>query len=150
MTDSGAERKAQTRANFDRLAPDYDVEGCFAYFGRRLVDEVGVEAGVHVLDVASGRGAVLFPAAEKAGSTGHVVGIDLSEGMVRATSDDASQRGIAAHLHVMDAENLAFPDASFGRSANSDAFSSPVVELASPVGRSRRLRTSTSCWKNLV
>ncbi|HEY8601085.1 MAG TPA: hypothetical protein VIL85_21810 [Thermomicrobiales bacterium] len=34
-----AERKAQTRAVFDRIVPEYDASGpgCFATFGRRLV-----------------------------------------------------------------------------------------------------------------
>lgn len=113
--DDGAARKAQTRAVFDRLAADYDVAGpgCFAEFGQRLVDEVGVEPGARVLDVASGRGAVLFPAAERAGPTGSVVGIDLSEAMAQATNEDARRRGINAHVRVMDAEQLGFPDGSF-------------------------------------
>jgi ubiquinone/menaquinone biosynthesis C-methylase UbiE len=60
---------------FDRLAPDYDAIGqaSFAYFGRRLVEEVGVEADDRVLDIACGRGAVLFAAAERVTAAGHVV-----------------------------------------------------------------------------
>src|ERR1700694_1372197 len=102
---------------FDRLAPEYDAVGphCFAYFGRRLVEEVGITAGQHVLDVASGRGAVLFAATEKVGPTGSVVGIDLAEGMVRATNAEAGQRGLGAPVRVMDAERLDFPDAAFSR-----------------------------------
>jgi ubiquinone/menaquinone biosynthesis C-methylase UbiE len=115
MTDNPAERKAQVAAQFSRLAPDYDVTGCFAYFGRRLVDAVGVESGQRVLDVASGRGAVLFPAAERVGPSGHVEGIDLAEGMVAAVNADAERRGITARVRQMDAEHLDFPDASFDR-----------------------------------
>ena len=42
---SAARSKAQTQAQFSRLAPDYDAAGpgIFAHFGRRLVDVVGVE-----------------------------------------------------------------------------------------------------------
>jgi len=115
MTDNPAERKAQVAAQFSRLAPDYDVSGCFIYFGRRLVEAVGVEPGQRVLDVASGRGAVLFPAAERVGPGGHVEGIDLAEGMVAAVNADAARRGIAARVQVLDAEHLDFPDASFDR-----------------------------------
>jgi SAM-dependent methyltransferase len=97
------------------LAPDYDVAGCFVHYGRRLVDEVGVEPGQRVLDVASGRGAVLFPAADLVGSTGHVEGIDLAEGMVQAVNADAERRGLAIRVRQMDAESLDFPDASFDR-----------------------------------
>jgi ubiquinone/menaquinone biosynthesis C-methylase UbiE len=79
--DEAEARKVQMRAIFDRLAPEYDAAGpgCFAYFGLRLVEEVGIPAGERVLDVASGRGAVLFAAAEKVGPTGTAVGIDLAE-----------------------------------------------------------------------
>lgn len=115
LADPIAERKAQTRAVFDRIVPDYDAggPGCFATFGRRLVAEVGVLAGQRVLDVATGRGAVLLPAAEAVGPTGSVTGLDLSEGMVRATREEAARRGVAAEVLVGDAEALDFPDATF-------------------------------------
>ena len=115
MTDNPAERKAQVAAQFTRMAPDYDVVGNFTHFGRRLVEAVGVEPGQRVLDVASGRGAVLFPAAERVGPGGHVEGIDLAEGMVAAVNADAERRGTAARVRLMDAEQLDFPDASFDR-----------------------------------
>lgn len=115
MTDSPAARKAQLGAQYTQLAPEYDADGGFAHFGRRLVEIVGVEPGQRVLDVASGRGAVLFPAAERAGPAGHVEGIDLAEGMVRATNQDAERRGIRARVRLMDAEHLDFPDAAFDR-----------------------------------
>ena len=107
MTDSPETRKAQIRAQFSRLAPVYDFVGCFAYFGPRLVEAVGVEPGQRVLDVASGRGAVLFPAAERVGPDGHAEGIDLAEGMVQAVNADAEARGIAARVRLMDAEQRA-------------------------------------------
>ena len=114
MSDEAAARKEQTRALFDRLAPDYDAgPRCFTHFGGRLVDVVGIAPGQRVLDVATGRGAVLFPAAERAGTAGSVVGIDLAEGMARATNAEAEHRGLSAHVHVMDAEHLDFPDATF-------------------------------------
>lgn len=109
--------KAQTRAVFNRIAPEYDVAGpgCFAHYGRRLVEVVGVGPGQRVLDVATGRGAVLVPAAERVGATGEVIGIDLAEGMVGAANDEVARRRISATVRVMDAERLDFPDASFDR-----------------------------------
>jgi ubiquinone/menaquinone biosynthesis C-methylase UbiE len=67
------------RALIDRLAPGYDAVGParFAYSGRRLVGAVGVGAGQRVLDVACGRGTVLFLAAARV-AAGDVVGIDLA------------------------------------------------------------------------
>jgi ubiquinone/menaquinone biosynthesis C-methylase UbiE len=71
-------------------------------------------AGARVLDVASGRGALLFPAAEQVGATGEVLGIDLSEPMVRATAEEIQRRGLTqAEALCMDAERLTFPAASF-------------------------------------
>jgi ubiquinone/menaquinone biosynthesis C-methylase UbiE len=115
MSDSPEAQKEQVRALFSGLASEYDAHGGFAHFGRRLVDIAGVEPGQRVLDVASGRGAVLFPAAERVGVEGQVEGIDLAEGMVQATNVEAERRGVAARVRVMDAEHLDFPDASFDR-----------------------------------
>ncbi|MBW8009685.1 MAG: methyltransferase domain-containing protein [Chloroflexi bacterium] len=75
-------------------------------------------AGDKVLDVAAGRGAILFPAAELVGETGDVIGIDLAEGMVSATMKDIKARGIGnASMQVMDAENLEFESNFFDRVA---------------------------------
>ncbi|HLH25627.1 MAG TPA: methyltransferase domain-containing protein [Chloroflexota bacterium] len=117
MSDGAAARKAQTAAAFSNLAPEYDTTGpgCFAHFGRRLVELVGVEPGQRVLDVATGRGAVLFPAAERAGAAGEALGVDLAEGMVQATSAEAARRKLPVRVVVMDAERLDLPDAAFDR-----------------------------------
>jgi ubiquinone/menaquinone biosynthesis C-methylase UbiE len=76
---------------------------------------VGVERGQSVLDVATGRGAILIPVAEQVGSVGRVVGIDLAEAMIEAARHDMAARGVQAELQVMDAERLEFADASFDR-----------------------------------
>jgi len=116
-SDPATSPKDQVRATFDRLAHAYDAAGpgCFAHFGRRLVDVVGLEPRNVVLDVATGRGAVLFPALDRVGPTGKVLGIDLSEGMVRETNAEAERRGLTPPAQVMDAEELEFSDRSFDR-----------------------------------
>lgn len=114
MSNDHAARKAQTKTLFNTVSPDYDSgPGCFAHFGRRLVEVANINSGAHVLDIASGRGAVLFPVAERVGAGGEVVGIDLSDAMANATSEEAASRGIKACVFVMDAEELTFADASF-------------------------------------
>lgn len=117
MSDTATARKAQTRAIFNRIAEDYDMAGpgCFAHFGKRLVEAAGIEPGERVLDVATGRGAALFPAAERVGQRGEAIGIDLSEEMVRIAGEEADKRGLSVRVQVMDAEQLDFPDASFDR-----------------------------------
>lgn len=107
--------KAQIVDLFHRLAPTYDASGHFAYFGRRLVDRAGVAPGQRVLDVASGRGAVLFPSADRVGPDGHAEGVDLAAGMVEAANADAERLGLSARVRQMDAEHLEFPDAAFDR-----------------------------------
>jgi ubiquinone/menaquinone biosynthesis C-methylase UbiE len=108
--------KSRTKAQFDTIAAEYDVgPGCFAHFGKRLVEAAEIKPGQRVLDVASGRGAVLFPCVERTGRTGEVIGIDLAEEMARATNVDATNRGISVRVQVMDAEDLDFADATFDR-----------------------------------
>jgi ubiquinone/menaquinone biosynthesis C-methylase UbiE len=116
MNDDALGRKARAKTQFNTVAAEYDAgPGCFAHFGRRLVSAAEIQPGQRVLDVASGRGAVLFPCAEQVGQTGQVVGVDLAEAMARATNEEAARRGISARVQVMDAEHLEFPDAAFDR-----------------------------------
>jgi SAM-dependent methyltransferase len=114
MSNDHAARKAQTKTLFNTVCPGYDSgPGCFAYFGRRLVELANIPVGARVLDIATGRGAVLFPVAERVGADGAIVGIDLAEAMAHATSEEAVRRGLKASVKVMDAEELIFPDECF-------------------------------------
>jgi ubiquinone/menaquinone biosynthesis C-methylase UbiE len=116
VNDDPTGAKAEARMRFNATAADYDAgAGAFAHFGRRLVDIAAIAPGNRVLDVASGRGAVLFPAAEKAGASGDALGIDLAEEMVRITNEAAARSGLRPRVRVMDAERLDFPDAAFDR-----------------------------------
>jgi ubiquinone/menaquinone biosynthesis C-methylase UbiE len=108
--------KSEIAALYTRAAPIYGTVGPnrFAYVGRGLVNRLGIGEGAQVLDVATGRGANLFPTAERVGASGRVTGIDLSEGMVRETAAEIQRRNIHnAVVMQMDAEQLTFDDASF-------------------------------------
>ena len=101
---------------FNRAAPTYDQVGFrfFQYFGERIADLINIPKKANILDVASGRGAILFPALKKVGSEGSVIGIDLSENMVRLTTQEINKRGFSnAKMIQMDAEKLKFPDNMF-------------------------------------
>jgi SAM-dependent methyltransferase len=115
MSDDADVLKARAAARFNTMAAEFDEQGAFAHFGRRLVELVGVEVGHRVLDVATGRGAVFFPAAESAGAAGEAIGVDLAENMVRAANEEAERRGLGTPVRVMDAEQLDFPDGAFDR-----------------------------------
>jgi ubiquinone/menaquinone biosynthesis C-methylase UbiE len=99
---------------YSRGAEGYGDIGYFPVYGERLVEIAGVTPGAFVLDVACGRGAALFPAAERVGSNGRVNGVDISPGMVKETSAEIARRGIVnASAVVMDAEGLEFHDGYF-------------------------------------
>ncbi|MFZ2035257.1 MAG: hypothetical protein WAW53_16015, partial [Candidatus Dormiibacterota bacterium] len=65
MLDMSPEARKQAVAGlFSRTADTYDsVLPFFTYFGERMVTAAAVAPGDHVLDVACGLGASLFPAA---------------------------------------------------------------------------------------
>lgn len=113
--DEGDEAKALVAKVFSDSADTYDqVIDFFAPFGVALVEGAELHEGARVLDVASGRGACLYPALEAVGREGSVTGIDIAPGMVDALAADLAARGIAnAEVRVGDAEALEFPDATF-------------------------------------
>ncbi len=101
---------------FDGAAEQYDRAGpaIFRKLGARLVELVGIEPGMRVLDVATGSGAVLVAAAQRVGPSGQVIGVDLSNEMLGQA--DASVRALGlsnVQLGRMDAEALELADGSF-------------------------------------
>jgi ubiquinone/menaquinone biosynthesis C-methylase UbiE len=115
-THDGNGLKANIAGLYNRVAATYGQVGPekFAYAGRHLVEHMGISDGARVLDVAMGRGANLFPAAEKVGPRGQVIGIDLTENMVQETKAEIERRNIShATVLQMDAEHLTFDAASF-------------------------------------
>jgi ubiquinone/menaquinone biosynthesis C-methylase UbiE len=114
MREDEAKKKEQVAGVFGRAAPTYDNTGRFTHFGRKLVGSVNLAHGARVLDIAAGRGAILFPAAEHVGPEGKVTGVDLSEPMVQATAAEIRRRGLTqAEVFCLDAENLTFETGSF-------------------------------------
>ncbi len=109
-------KKEITADFFNQVASAYDRIGPrpFSHFGRRFAELAQIPENASVLDIASGRGAVLFPAAELAGAHGRVTGIDFSDEMVRETSAEIAGLNLKnAEILKMDAENLEFSDDSF-------------------------------------
>lgn len=107
-------KKDTLRGVFTRSASSYDRIRYFTVFGEWLVEMARIPEGATVLDVACGRGAVLFPAAERVGPSGHVIGIDLADGMARETGLEIARRELKqAETRQMDAEDLTFPDSFF-------------------------------------
>lgn len=106
----------QSSESWSRAAPGYGNTGptFFQYFGHELAQFAQVPKGARVLDVATGRGAVLFPAAEQVGPQGEAIGVDYAAGMVKETNTEINTRGVKnALVYQMDAEQLNFPDQTF-------------------------------------
>jgi len=102
-----------------------------------LLDQAALAPGERVLDVACGTGLVTLRAAERVGPRGAVVGTDISERMVEAARSLASRRGLRhVRFERMDAEELAFPDASFH--AALDALG--LMYVPDPVAALREMR----------
>lgn len=95
--------------NFGKVGPNYWED-----FGTRLVELSNINIGARVLDIGMGRGASLFPALDKAGKDGYVIGIDSSETMVNETYKDILHRNICnAEVKNMNAQYLNFKEESF-------------------------------------
>lgn len=117
MTDEPPDAlKARVARRYGLLASTWDRIGprIFALAGQKLVELSEVAPRDRVLDVGMGRGAVLFAAAERAGPSGRIIGIDISEEMVALTAREIEERGLAnAEVYAMDAESLDLPDGWF-------------------------------------
>ena len=105
------DREAVTRI-YGRWAPVYDlVFGALFDRGRQAAIAATERIGGRVLDVGVGTGIALPYYARSVG----VVGVDLSQAMLRRAQGRVAALGLrnVECLAVMDAERLAFADASF-------------------------------------
>lgn len=101
---------------FNDAAASYDSVGpsIFTQFGERLVEHMHLAPGMCVLDIATGKGAVLIPAAHRVGPEGRVIGIDLSDAILKEAEHAVRMERLTnVELHKVDAEHLEFPDQSF-------------------------------------
>ncbi|QLQ36601.1 class I SAM-dependent methyltransferase [Micromonospora robiginosa] len=113
--DTATYKTAVTQA-FNQAAASYDRMGVefFTPMGRRLVERVAPRPGERVLDVGCGRGACLFPAAERVGPTGRVLGVDIAEAMVAEAREAARRAGLTTvEARVMDGEHPDLPARSY-------------------------------------
>lgn len=80
----------------------------------RMLELAGIEAGHHVLDVASGLGEPAITAAAIVGEAGRIIGTDLVEDMVRFATEKAAKAELTNIIfHCIDGEMLDFEPASF-------------------------------------
>jgi ubiquinone/menaquinone biosynthesis C-methylase UbiE len=73
----------------------------------RMLELAGLSPGMRVLDLATGRGEPAIRAAARVGPLGHVVGVDISDSLLRMAKERAAREGLSnLDLRVGDAEVL--------------------------------------------
>ncbi len=120
--------KDSARASYDRMSRWYDLiagssEWKYVQIGLSLLK---ASEGEKILEIGHGTGKSVRAIANSVGETGHVHGLDLSEGMHRIASHRIDQAGLSerVELRIGDAAKLDFEDRFF------DAiFSSFTLEL---------------------
>jgi ubiquinone/menaquinone biosynthesis C-methylase UbiE len=79
----------------------------------KLIDLAEVQPGLHVLDVACGTGVVTRLAAERVGSTGRVVGLDINAAMLSVARGLPPVSGASVEWLEASALEIPLPDSSF-------------------------------------
>jgi len=116
---TSAERNSFAQDLFTPLPSRYDRLAEILSFGqngrwrRAMVDQIVEAPGAAVLDVASGTAGVAIQLARR--GTARVVGVDLTEQMLRQGRVNVTRAGLAARIGLVAGrgEQLPFPDASF-------------------------------------
>ncbi|MEH2176091.1 class I SAM-dependent methyltransferase [Nostoc sp.] len=114
MTDMDIYKQQLKEFYGSRTTYDHEKDTRHPLEAKLLIEFVGLHPGQKILDVATGTGLVAIPAAEKVGSDGSVIGIDMTPGMLH----QARQKIAAAKLQNIelieaDAEYFNFSDSSF-------------------------------------
>jgi len=85
-----------------------------SFFGHHLVDLSDIKPGFRLLDVGTGDGACLIPAAKKTGEHGKAIGIDYNDRAVKSANEKLEKCGIPnAAAYKMDARQMSYPDSDF-------------------------------------
>ena len=109
--------KGRDASSYDAVTSSFDrfTRRFTEPLARRLVDLAEPEPGQEVLDVGTGTGVVALEAARRVGPEGRVLGVDLSDGMLRAARDRAVEAGLdrVVAFRREDAESLTLADGSF-------------------------------------
>ncbi len=118
---SSDDKKSQVKSMFDKIAPAYDSLNSILTLG---IDQSWRKRAIHaipksttklnILDVATGTGDMAILAAQK-NSTNNIVGVDLSDGMLKVGVERINKKGLQnqIQLQIGDSENLQFNDNTF-------------------------------------
>ena len=122
-----ARPQAPAPTTYDRLSRWYDLlagsEHQLVHLG---VERLAVRSGESVLEIGPGTGHALVALGRAAGPSGHVVGVDLSPGMLRRAAKRLACAGLEKSVRLIcaGAESLPLPPSAFDA-----AFLSFTLEL---------------------
>jgi ubiquinone/menaquinone biosynthesis C-methylase UbiE len=115
--------KQQIADLYSSRSDSYDRGDWHPRIAHRLVEYANLRTGQQVLDIATGTGMVAIEAAQIVGSTGQVIGIDISTGMIEQARRKAEGLGLSnIEFQLADAEALNFPSDRFDYIFCSSAF----------------------------
>lgn len=94
---------------YDRLAASYDLLAAPLHrvartHTRRAIDQLRLQAGDSVVVLGVGTGAGLDVIADRIGHDGRILGVDLSDQMLRRAHDRATRRGYGQRLELRQAD----------------------------------------------
>jgi len=109
------QRREHIRQTFNTVAPGYDRPALrfFQDSAAHMAEQLRLAGDEHVLDVATGTGAVALTLARYL-PAGRVTGIDMSDGMLDQAQRKAQSHGLAnVDFQAMDMTDLRLPSAQF-------------------------------------
>ena len=88
----GSGHRQQLLTAYSLVSSGYDTQRYVRVCAHRLVELIGLRSGAQVLDVATGTGWAAMAAGRTVGPAGHVVGVDMTPGMLQ----EARRKMVAA------------------------------------------------------
>lgn len=104
------------RRTFNLAADSFDHPALSFWnrYGKRTIEISDIQKAMRVLDVCCGSGASAIPAAEAVGKAGYVLGLDISENLIKLAKDKARiQKLEQLHFLHADFESFEIPTQPF-------------------------------------
>lgn len=108
---------------YDERSSKHDNSQWHRATALKLINDMPPKPDDFVLDIGTGTGTIAYHAASLVGPNGRVIGVDLSEGMLKKAKEKLAASGLNNLEFVLaDAERLPFPDNHFDRIYCASAF----------------------------